>query len=129
MTQLTLMLLLEAGKLMIVLSATTRSISSTAMTKATSLYSTYHNIPQCILPRHKYLFTNKTLAQRLSLDIDSLNCWIRSVQDAIQALTHHVNQQRLSSNCFFAPFLAAGRKQRDTSIDSHDSNLLPSISS
>jgi hypothetical protein len=100
-------------------------IRSLAMTKATSLYSTYHNNPHFILPQHKYLFTNKTLAQRLSLDIDSLNYWIRSVEDAIQALIHHDNQQRLYSDCFFAPFLAAGRNHQDNTTESHDSTFFP----
>jgi hypothetical protein len=50
-----------------------------------------------------------TLKQRLHLDIDSINCWIQSVEEAIQALHHHETQQRLNSSRFFAPFYAAGR--------------------
>ncbi len=100
-------------------------IRSLAMTKAASLYSTYHNTPHFILPCHKYLFMNKTLAQRLCLNIDILRCWIRSVEDAIQALTHHDNQQRLYSNHFFASFLAASRNQQDTITDSHGSTFSP----
>ncbi len=38
-------------------------IQNIAMTKATSLYSTFHTAPHFILPRHKYLFTSETLEQ------------------------------------------------------------------
>jgi hypothetical protein len=42
--------------------------------------------PHSILPCHHYLFTSRSLAQRLRLDYDSLSCWIRSVEEAQQAL-------------------------------------------
>jgi hypothetical protein len=100
-------------------------IRNVATTKATCLYSTFHATPHFILPRHKYFFTSKTLEQRLRLDIDSLNCWLRSVEDATQALIHHENQQRLQSNHFFAPFLEAGRRRLETAADSYDSTFSP----
>jgi hypothetical protein len=77
--------------------------------QVTSFYHKFNTSPHFILQRHHYLFTSRTLQQRLHLDIDSINCWLRSVQEAIQALHHHETQQRLNSARFFAPFYAAGR--------------------
>ena len=100
-------------------------IRNAATTKVTSLYSTFYTTPHFILPRHRYLFTSKTLEQRLRLDTDSLNCWLRSVEDATQALIHHENQQRLQATHFFAPFLEAGRRRITTAADSYDSTFSP----
>jgi hypothetical protein len=58
------------------------------------------------------LIIQRTLSQCLQLDIDSINCWIRSVGESIQASHHHDTQQRLNSSRFFAPFYAAGRTPR-----------------
>ncbi len=98
-------------------------IKGKTIDKVKSLYTTFQSTPQFILPRHHYLFTTRTLDQRLRLDIDSLNCWVRSVEDAIQTLHHQEIQQRLHSTRFFAPFYAAGRARLNLpSIDSYDSD-------
>jgi hypothetical protein len=60
------------------------------------------------------------------MNIDSMNCWIRSVEDAIQELRHHEQQQRDHSSRYFAPFFVAGRqRQVNTEIES-DSTYTPS---
>jgi hypothetical protein len=97
-------------------------IKKAATDKITDFYNTFRTTPNFILSRHRYLFTSRTLDQRLKLDIDSLNCWIRSVEDAIQALQHHNNQQRLQSDRFFAPFFAAGRRPNTNPLDSSASD-------
>jgi hypothetical protein len=73
------------------------------------LYTKFGLNPNFILLRHQYLFTNRSLAQRLNLDIDSLQCWLRSVDSAQQDLEHHNTTLCLQSNRFFAPFYAIGR--------------------
>jgi hypothetical protein len=70
-------------------------------TKVREFYTKFHSTPSFILQRHHYLFTSLTLPQRLKLDID------RSVEDAIQALHHHEQQQRNLSSRYFAPFFAS----------------------
>jgi hypothetical protein len=90
--------------------------------KVREYYNTYRTTPTFILPHRHYLFTSRSLDQRLKLYIDSLNCWIRSVKDAIQALIHHNNQQRQQSARYFAPFFAAGRhNQTSATPESSDS--------
>ena len=87
----------------------TNKIRASIEGQVTSFYHKFNDSSHFILQRHHYLFTSRTLQQRLHLDIDSINCWLRSVQEAIQALHHHETQQRLNSARFFAPFYAAGR--------------------
>jgi hypothetical protein len=89
-------------------------IRATIAEKVTDFYNQYRNTPHFILRQHHYLFKSRTLQQHLQLDIDSINCWLRSVEEAIQALHHHNTQQRLNSARFFAPFYAAGRTTNTT---------------
>jgi hypothetical protein len=91
------------------------------------LYSSFQNNPDFILTRHQYLFTSKSLEQRLRLDIDSITCWIRSVESAQQDLTHHNTNIRLQSSRFFAPFYAVGRARQQTTSSSTDSTYSPSL--
>jgi hypothetical protein len=103
-------------------------IKKASTDKVKEYYHTFRTTPNFILSRHQYLFTSRTLDQRLKLDIDSLNCWIRSVEDAIQALQHHNNQQRLHSARFFAPFFVAGRRPNTLATqDSSDSDYSASL--
>lgn len=96
-------------------------------TKVREFYSKFTTTPTFILQRHHYLFTSRTLSQRLKLDIDSMNCWIRSVEDAVQALRHHEQQQRAHSSRYFAPFFVAGHLQpADTETENDSTYLTPS---
>jgi hypothetical protein len=96
-------------------------IKEQTATKVRDFYTKFRSTPSFILQRHHYLFTSRTLSQRLKLDIDSMVCWIRSVEDAIQALRHHEQQQRNHSSRYFAPFLAAGRARHTDEETAHDS--------
>jgi hypothetical protein len=96
-------------------------------TKVRQLYETFQSTPNFILSRHQYLFTNRSLAQRLNLDIDSLQCWLSSVDSAQQDLEHHKTSLRLQSNRFFAPFYAIGRARHRTNTSSTDSTYSPSL--
>ncbi len=103
-------------------------IRGTLDDQARSLYNTFHTSSHFILPRHHYLFTSRSLEQRLRLDFDSLSCWIRSVEDAQQALLHHNNQQRINASRFFAPFYIAGQIRQPNNQDSSDSDFsIPTI--
>ena len=93
------------------------------------LYSSFQNNPEFILTRHQYLFTNKSIEQRLQLDIDSITCWIRSVESAQQDLAHHNTTIRLQSSRFFAPFYAIGKARQRTTSSSADSTYSPSLQS
>ncbi len=98
-------------------------------TKVTSLYTEYQANHNIILPKHKYLFSSRTLEQRLWLDIGSLHCWLRSVDDAKQALIHHDTQLRLTSARFFEPFYALGHTRSPTQASSStESDYYPSSS-
>jgi hypothetical protein len=59
---------------------------------ATHHYADYHDTPAMVLPQHAYLFTSRTLEQRLHLNDDNLSCWLRSVDDAKLTLAHHDTQ-------------------------------------
>jgi hypothetical protein len=76
-------------------------IKSITTDKVQSFYSTFRQTPHFVFPRLHCLFPSRTLARCLRLDIDSLNCWVRSVEDAVQTTLHHETQQRLNSTCFF----------------------------
>ena len=91
------------------------------------LYTKFRLNSNFILSRHQYLFTNRSLAQRLNLDIDSLQCWLRSVDSAQRDLEHHNTTLRLQSNRFFAPFYAIGRARQRTNSSSTDSMYSPSL--
>jgi hypothetical protein len=95
--------------------------------KVCHLYGTFQTTPNFILACHHYLFTSRSLAQRLHLDIDSLQCWLRSVESAQQDLEHHNTSLRLQSNRFFAPFYAIGRARHRTNSSSTDSTYSPSL--
>ncbi len=84
-------------------------IMSTLHNKVKNLYTSFQDNPHILLPRHQYLFLSRPLAQQLKLDIDSINCWIRSVEIAQQALLQHNIFLQEQSQHFFAPFLAAGQ--------------------
>jgi hypothetical protein len=67
-------------------------IRKASANKVKEYYNTFKTTPTFILSHHKYLFTGCSLDQHLKLDIDSINCWMRYIDDAIQALLHHVLQ-------------------------------------
>jgi hypothetical protein len=88
-------------------------------------YAMFQTNPNFILTRHHYLFTSRSLEQRLLLDTDSITCWIRSVQDAQQALESHNTNLRLQPNRFFAPFYEIGQARSRAPSPSTDSTYQP----
>jgi hypothetical protein len=102
-------------------------IKESINSKVKELYTKFQTNPSFILSRHHYLFTSRSLEQRLRLDIDSLTCWLSSVDSAQQDLAHHTNNLRLQSERFFAPFYAIGRARTRSDTLSHDSTYSPSL--
>jgi hypothetical protein len=56
-----------------------------------------------VLARHRYLFTSRTLEQRLSLSYDDVTCWLRSVDEARHQLATHVASQQFFATRHFGP--------------------------
>jgi hypothetical protein len=97
-------------------------IRETSHNQVRDLYTQFQTNPTFILSCHHYLFTSRSLEQRLKMDIDSITCWLRSVEDAKRALEYHNTQLRLQSNTFFAPFYAIGRARARPHSSSSDSD-------
>jgi hypothetical protein len=101
-------------------------IRESILDQVRTLYTTFRSNPDFILSHHHYLFTTQSLPQRLNLDIDSLQCWLHSVDSAQHDLEHHNTNLRLQANQFFAPFYAIGRARHRTNSSSSDSMYSPS---
>jgi hypothetical protein len=98
-----------------------------SLNQVRNFYTMFQTNSNFILSCHHYLFTSWSLEQRLHMDIDSLACWLCSVEDAKQTLVCHNTQLRLQSNPFFAPFYEIGRARahlHSPSSESTYSNLL-----
>jgi hypothetical protein len=54
-----------------------------------------------IIPRHEYLFTSKTLEQRIMAPYDILSAWLHSVEEAIQVVQFQDAQSREDSRRYF----------------------------
>lgn len=85
------------------------------------LYQEYHDTPHIILPRHNYLFTSRTLTQRLKYSYDHLHCWMRSVTEAKLMLQHHNQLLREQSSRHFFPIRSQLNRQPPASDSSQDS--------
>jgi hypothetical protein len=90
------------------------------------LYETFTNNPAFLLPHHHYLFTNRTLEQRLRMPYDNITCWLRSVEDAKQALELHNNTLRTDSSRFFP---RPNHSDQDSSDDTYVPSSTPSSNS
>jgi len=73
--------------------------------KVAEMYALHESSPYLVLPQDSYLFTRKDLATRLKGDDDSLLCWLRTVEVAMNTLERHQSRARSHSEKFFAPFL------------------------
>jgi hypothetical protein len=56
--------------------------------KITTLYNSYSENHNIVLPRHQYLFHNRTLEECLGASFDNMSAWIRSVEEAMLVLQH-----------------------------------------
>jgi hypothetical protein len=107
-------------------------LRESSLNQVQNLCTMFQTNSNFILSRHHYLFTTRSLEQHLHMDIDSLTCWLRSGEDAKQALVSHNTQLLLQSNPFFAPFYEIGRTRAHShspSSDSTNSNLSHNTSS
>ncbi len=74
-------------------------------------YEAYSN-NQFIIPRHlSSLFTSRSLQQRLSQDIDKMQCWIRSYKEGVAVQQENNKRYTESAKAFFLP------RQPEPSID------------
>jgi cytoskeletal protein RodZ len=69
--------------------------------RITTYYQAYADNPNMILSPHHYLFTSRTLEERLSSPYDIMAAWIRSVEEAIQVLQHHTASLRAEAHQIF----------------------------
>jgi hypothetical protein len=82
-------------------------------------YSSFSDDAGYVLARHRYLFTSRTLEQRLSMSYDYVNCWLRSVDEARTQLTTHVAaQQDAAAHFFGAPAGHPAPNNDSISLDS-----------
>jgi hypothetical protein len=86
------------------------------------LYDTFQANPAFLLPRHHYLFTNRSLDQRLRMPYDNITCWLRSVEEAQQALNLHESILRNNYSRFFS-------RPHINDNDSFDETYVPSSTS
>jgi hypothetical protein len=72
-------------------------------TKISNAYAKYSENP-FIVPSHlRSLFTSRTLIQRLSQDIDSLQCWLRSYNEGVLTQQEHTRRSAEAAKKFFQP--------------------------
>jgi hypothetical protein len=76
-----------------------------------NLYNSFYDNPHILLPCHQHLFPSRPLAQWLKLNIDSLTCWIPSVEITEQTLLQHSTLLKEQSQHFFASFQVTGQAQ------------------
>jgi hypothetical protein len=72
--------------------------------KVTAMYNKYTEDPSFVLPRHEYLFTQRTLQYRLQMSYDSIICWIRSVEEPRNILDFQERNLRETAQTFFRLF-------------------------
>ncbi len=65
------------------------------------LHSESEISPNMLLPRHHYLFLNKSLYHRLQQPYDDIWCWLRSVEEAHLVLLHQKDQHRMDAHWYF----------------------------
>jgi hypothetical protein len=65
-------------------------------------YHLFQSDSSFLLTCHHYLFTYRTLDQRLLQSIDHINSWLRSVEEAKQVLLHHIQQEQEAAGTFFS---------------------------
>jgi hypothetical protein len=73
----------------------------------TTMYHNYESNPAFILPRHHYLFTTRTLEDRLKGSYDTMAAWLRTVEEAVQVLQYHNTLHQEASRQFFPPLANA----------------------
>lgn len=80
----------------------------------TAHYTAYYENPQIVLARHQFLFTAKTLEERLRAPYDTLAAWLRSVEEALQVVRQHTEVILNTAQVF----LPVPNSQHSTDTDS-----------
>jgi hypothetical protein len=81
-------------------------------------YRAYADNPNMILPRHRSLFTSRTIEERLSSPYDIMAAWIRSVKEAIQVLQRHTASLRTAAQQIFPQQNEAADHESDSTYTS-----------
>jgi hypothetical protein len=94
--------------------------------KVREYYNLFRDNSTYLLPRHHYLFTQRTLQDRLQSSYDHNSCWLRSVEEARSILLNQEVHLRHTSALFFSMF----RQQTalGDSSSSTDSSYVPTQS-
>jgi hypothetical protein len=87
-------------------------------------YNQYQENTAYVLPCYEYLFTQRSLEDRLKLSHDSITCWLRSVSEAHQILAFQQRHLQETAASFFN-LLHPSRSTLNTTSDS-DSSYTPS---
>jgi hypothetical protein len=69
--------------------------------KLESYYQRYLHNPDIVLARHQFLFTSRSLEDRLKSSYDAKAAWLRSVEEAMKVLQHQEEAHRVVSQLFF----------------------------
>lgn len=73
---------------------------------------------QFIVPSHiRSLFISKSLQQRLTLDIDSMHCWLRSFHEAKATQQESLRKYSEAAKSFFQPQRKREQQQHTTSVE------------
>lgn len=99
-----------------------RVLLTTLQNQVMDLYSEFSTNPSFILLRHHYLFEHRTLAERLDMSYDSLQAWVRSVQEAIKVREFQETLERDNDNRFFS-----NQSTHISSNSSLDSDYTPTM--
>ncbi len=87
-------------------------------------YAASADNPDYVLPRHSYLFTTRTQAQRLQYSHDNIRCWLRSVNEARAILSFQQAQLQETSRRVFG-ILNPASVQESPETSSKDSSYTP----
>jgi hypothetical protein len=83
----------------------------------------------CSLPRHNYLFTNKTLEESLFTPYNNMTAWLRSIDEAKLVLRHQEMQLHEEAERFFTLPLANEDNEDSTYSPSGGTSTTQSLSS
>jgi hypothetical protein len=86
--------------------------------KVTYLYRQYTENSSYILPRHEHLFTQRSLENRLQMSYDSIQCWIRSGEDARHILDFQQHHLQATAATMFQLFRSSPTQEVTSEIDS-----------
>mmetsp|Transcript_24137 Transcript_24137/g.34594 ORF Transcript_24137/g.34594 Transcript_24137/m.34594 type:complete len:1267 (+) Transcript_24137:682-4482(+) len=85
--------------------------SATIRDKVKEAYTLYSEGKILLLPRDETLFERKILGMRLKGDDDTLLCWLRSLEVAINACEKQQSKAAKLAAVFFQPFRELGRQK------------------